>query len=408
MFGDHDRMYKILSIDDDRVTHRFVRRALEPDYEIFEAADGDEGLKIANEQQPDIILLDVEMPGMNGYEVCDQFRHTPHFLSTPIVFLSAHSNLRERLQGYESGGNDYLTKPFEPETLQAKIRVLTESLEQQKALQKRAQEAQQTAYSAISTSSDLGQVVHFAELVATYTSLDSVGEAVLATSRNMSLSVVVSIRGLESEHWYSANTVSPLETQVMSLLKEEKRINDFGARTVVNYPFISLMVKNMPLDDMERYGRIKDIVPAILATANAKIEAIHSALQLKHQSVDITQTLEGAHEILSNLIRLGNGYRQQIDQNLKDMFVELQQKLPYMGLEEDQEQYIVQRIDQSIMAVRDIEEQSASVTGQVDTVISDLSELILRQKDLIERMAIKQQSSCDPDDKEDFQSVELF
>ena len=368
--------------------------------------NGEDGIALATDSQPDIILLDVEMPGLNGYEVCDQLRQTNQFENTPIVFLSSHCSLRERLQGYESGGTDYLTKPFEPDTLRAKIRVLDDTLSQQNQLRDQAIEAQKTAYSALSTSSELGQVVHLAEQIAMYNSICAVGEAIVKSATSMQLSVVVSIRGYDDEYWYSAGVVTPLEKEVMSLLREEQRINDFGARTVVNYPYVSMMVKNMPLSDMERYGRIKDIVPAILSTANGKIEALNSTFALKNQTTDITKTLKNAHRVLSSLISEGRDYRVQVDERLSEMFNNLQGKIPYMGLDEDQEIYIVKTIDDSILEVREIEDKAEVVNTNIDSVLVDIDNLVERQKSIIEK--VNATLSDDSDDSDDFQGVELF
>lgn len=402
-------MSKVLTIDDDRITHRFVRRTLESEFEILEAMNGEDGITIAGDNQPDIILLDVEMPGLNGYQVCDRLRQIPDFKATPIVFLSSHSSLRERLQGYECGGTDYLTKPFEPDTLLAKIKVIDDTVNERLKLELQAREAEKTAYTALSTSSDLGQVVHFAEQVAVLKSLDTVGAAMINTASSMGLNVVASITGVDGEHWYSSGTVLPLEKEVMTLLRHEQRINDFGARTVINYPFAAMMVKNMPLEDMDRYGRIKDIIPAMLSTANGRVEALNSTATLKQQTADMTTTLVGAHRLLSGLIDQGNKYRKEVDHVLDDMFHELMGKLPHMGLEEDQELYIVNRIDNSLIEVREIEEKAAENNAMIDRVINDIDNLVERQKEALHLMHEDiNDESDDDDDEEDLQSVELF
>ena len=86
--------------------------------------------------------MNLRFPVPVGYQVCDRLRQIPDFKTTPIVFLSSHSSLRERLQGYECGGTDYLTKPFEPDTLLAKIKVIDETVNERLKLELQAREAE--------------------------------------------------------------------------------------------------------------------------------------------------------------------------------------------------------------------------------------------------------------------------
>jgi DNA-binding response OmpR family regulator len=81
--------------------------------EVIEAADGHAALALAREVQPDVVILDVMMPGASGFDVAEELLHDPHTMGVPIVFLSARAELDSQLQGIELGGFDYLTKPFD-------------------------------------------------------------------------------------------------------------------------------------------------------------------------------------------------------------------------------------------------------------------------------------------------------
>ena len=85
----------ILAIDDDKFVQKMIARALDSEYAQVRMADnGEQGLELACKNIPDIILLDVEMPGINGYETCERLRNSPSTNQVPIIFLSAHSSLR--------------------------------------------------------------------------------------------------------------------------------------------------------------------------------------------------------------------------------------------------------------------------------------------------------------------------
>ncbi|MFT7243656.1 MAG: DNA-binding response OmpR family regulator [Candidatus Azotimanducaceae bacterium] len=401
----------ILTIDDDKITHRFVKEALEGCFEVHCAMSGAEGLDAARQNKPAVILLDVEMPGMTGYEVCDEIRQDSALADIPVVFLSSLSSLQERMHGYEVGGTDYMVKPFEPDTLKAKMTVLVGHKEVEKSLRESAQEAQKMAMMALTSTSELGQVIQFVESIANITSMDALAAQVLKTCKNMALNCVLSIEADNQTLWYShASGVTPLEQDVIIMLKEQQRINDFGTRTVINYPLTSIMIKNMPHEDPERYGRIKDIVPAILTTANGKIEAMNSNSALKRQGTDMITTFDRARDSLSGLFERSHAFQLEVDSTLRVMFDELQTKLPYMGLDEDQEVYIVDRIDRSIQTVRGIEDQSMQVFDSIQDTLQDLGDLVSRVKAQEKRQELVQESASPEMDgpTDEVHSVELF
>lgn len=116
---------KILIIDDDLDTLRLVGLMLQRQgYQISAATNGQQGLEKAFEEDPDLILLDVMMPDMDGYEVTRRLRQNPSTLQTPILMFTAKTQLDDKVVGFEVGANDYLTKPTHPSELQARVKTL--------------------------------------------------------------------------------------------------------------------------------------------------------------------------------------------------------------------------------------------------------------------------------------------
>jgi len=125
---------KILIIDDDVDTLRLVGLMLQRQgYLIVAASNGEQGLAKAFEEKPDIILLDVMMPDMDGYEVSRRLRKNPATKATPILMFTAKTQLDDKVTGFESGADDYLTKPTHPTELQAHIRALLSRINPKKA-----------------------------------------------------------------------------------------------------------------------------------------------------------------------------------------------------------------------------------------------------------------------------------
>lgn len=114
---------KILAIDDHPTNISILENLLGEKYNLKTATTGEKALEIAVDFQPDIILLDIMMPGMNGYEVCRQMRASPSLRHVKIIMVSAKAMTSERLKGYESGADDYIITPFDGDELLAKVRV---------------------------------------------------------------------------------------------------------------------------------------------------------------------------------------------------------------------------------------------------------------------------------------------
>ncbi|MCS6993903.1 MAG: response regulator [Anaerolineales bacterium] len=116
---------KILIIDDDLDTLRLVGLMLQKQgYSIMAASSGPQGLQMAFENPPDLVLLDVMMPGMDGYEVARQLRANQLTVNIPILMFTAKSQLDDKVTGFEAGADDYLTKPTHPSELQAHVKAL--------------------------------------------------------------------------------------------------------------------------------------------------------------------------------------------------------------------------------------------------------------------------------------------
>jgi two-component system phosphate regulon response regulator PhoB len=116
---------RVLVIDDESPIRLLCRINLEAEgMEVLEAADGLSGLDVARLERPDVILLDVMMPGLDGWRVAEELLDDDRTEEIPIVFLTARAELRDRARGIDLGGVDYVTKPFNPVELAPLVRDL--------------------------------------------------------------------------------------------------------------------------------------------------------------------------------------------------------------------------------------------------------------------------------------------
>lgn len=116
---------KVLLVDDEADILELLRYNLEREgYQVFTALDGREAIKSARSHHPDLIVLDIMMPGMDGVEVCNQLRSLPEFKNTLIIFLTARGEDYSQIAGFEAGADDYITKPVRPKVFVTKVKAL--------------------------------------------------------------------------------------------------------------------------------------------------------------------------------------------------------------------------------------------------------------------------------------------
>jgi sigma-B regulation protein RsbU (phosphoserine phosphatase) len=115
---------RILVVDDVKSNVDVLVQALKDEYKLSVALDGESALKNVAKSAPDLVLLDIVMPGIDGYEVCRRLRDAKETREIPVMFLSSLEDVKDKARGFELGGNDYLTKPFEILEVKARVRSL--------------------------------------------------------------------------------------------------------------------------------------------------------------------------------------------------------------------------------------------------------------------------------------------
>ncbi len=123
-------MPSVLLIEDEVIFHRMIEHALKPyGYDTRSELTGREGLEAARQMKPDVIITDINLPDISGYEVTRRLRRDPQFANTPIIVLTSQTGLQDKLSSFEAGADDHINKPFEPEELVARMKVLLRRVE---------------------------------------------------------------------------------------------------------------------------------------------------------------------------------------------------------------------------------------------------------------------------------------
>ena len=156
---DKEKKRTVLLVEDNKEVRKFIKGILKTNYNVFEASGGEEGLEKSKEYQPDLIISDLMMPGMDGVTFLQQIRGNIETSHIPFVILTAKSNLESQIQGFDKGADAYITKPFSTSYLISRIENL---LHQRRQLQQRFSKHKDT-FQKLEIEPDFPQVTYIDE-----------------------------------------------------------------------------------------------------------------------------------------------------------------------------------------------------------------------------------------------------
>lgn len=116
------KRYKLLVVDDQPINIQVLYQIFSADYDVCMATSGEQALKVCAEQNPDLVLLDIEMPGMNGFDVCQRLKADSATKNVPVIFVTAHVDEASETQGLDAGAVDFIYKPINPKIVRARVK----------------------------------------------------------------------------------------------------------------------------------------------------------------------------------------------------------------------------------------------------------------------------------------------
>ena len=165
-----DQRPRLLLVDDEPTNLQVLRHVLQADYRLLFATDGARALQVAREQLPQLILLDIMMPGMDGYAVCRALKADPATAGIPVIFITALDDSQDETAGFDVGGVDYLTKPVSPPVVRARVRTHLSLVRMDELRETRLQIVQRLGRAAEYKDNETGMHVirmsHFSKLLA--------------------------------------------------------------------------------------------------------------------------------------------------------------------------------------------------------------------------------------------------
>ena len=334
--------YCIFVVDDDSTTRLLLNAMLGNTYtvECFDAAEA--CMNRMNEQLPDLFLLDVGLPGLDGYELCRYIKANPMTAQVPVVFLSGHDNPEDILAGYNAGGQDYIVKPFDVVGLHHKIENLQRIELDKRALAGQAQASDELASLVMANLDEYAVLIKFLRTLNECDSPATIVEAILRvlTAAHLEGAVQIRLRNFEKTYGQSGENW-PLEVAVMNHVRTLERIFEFKRRAAYNFEHITLLVTNMPVVDAELCGRIRDNLAIAVESANAKLAALQSFTDNATMREEITQTLSGIEATVANFGKRYDAARYQGSVFTTQFLDDLLAAFAHLGMSAQQEEEIL-------------------------------------------------------------------
>lgn len=364
-------------VDDDPILLELLTELLAEEFSCQTFASGEDFLAGVAVAKPDLVVLDLTLPGISGYEACQRLKEDWDTQDIPVLFVSADDDIDTRLRCYDVGAEDFIQKPCAPADLLRKLKVAGRILGEKKALHEQAGYAQRTAMSAMVSMGELGVVLQFLSKSFACRTPDELAAALIEAMNQYDLHAAVQLRlGEEALTLSQSGQDLPLEVSVLNHVRNSGRIFQFKSRCVFNYGHVTLLVNNMPVDDADRCGRIRDNAALLAEGADARMQAIAVESLAQRRRAGIEAALPRVRTTLDNV--QGNYRRNSmaLTQTMIEFHEALTKAYFNLGLTDAQEEYMTQLAGEYMQRMVGSQDASLATIGQLEELARSLEGLL--------------------------------
>lgn len=362
---------KILLVDDDNDHIQLVEYLLKGRYELTVARSGEEALQQFRHEIPDLVLLDINMPGMSGIEVCKAIKEEDYNDDVAVIFVSGNDSVEERTKGYEAGGDDYIVKPFQVGEFRKKIDATARFQQSKKSLEAQEERARTVAFESMKEASQYGQVLQFIKESYQQNDLPSLSEALFRTLNQFSLDACLQVRLPEKTLSMRPfnQPCSPIEIELFDQLRNKGRLFVFGDRLMVNDHHLSLLVKNLPTEDEALAGRLKDVLALVVEGFEARL----MDLQRKDAILAVLERLGGTMDLVKDNF---TEYTRRNVEIMDDLLLSMNDSMHVLGLTDEQEKYYFGLVENALTKLINNCDYGQGITDEINTMMESIKPLI--------------------------------
>ncbi|MEJ2792566.1 response regulator [Iodobacter sp. LRB] len=368
----------VLIVDDDLFMLDFIFDALSETCNVITAENGKAALQLVQQQHPKLVLADVKMPEMDGYELCRQIKDDFDISDTPVLFLSALDGIEDRLQGFDVGGEDFVLKPANPKVLQAKVAHVLQLIEERQQLKSQAQYATNTAMLAMASMSETGLLIEGIKRFNNCAAPLDLAKALISAIALFEVDSVVELILPEggSLAVNARGPASALETSIMHHMSTMDRITQFKSRMAITYPHIRVLISNMPEHDEDRCGRLRDNLAILIESTEYRLEALNIMVKAKERDIAIGATIKSLTDALSKIDEQQRNGRTSIAIILSTVTSRIEAALVGLQLTERQESSLIDIVSRGLEEVSNTISADADFQDQLSSAIKALQNTI--------------------------------
>jgi len=285
--------FRVFVVDDDPYTLIIIQGILEAHCQVETFPDAESCQVRLETVKPDMFLLDVRMPGVDGLAFCRQLKDAAVTHQIPVVFVSGQDSLEARLKGYEAGGEDFIVKPFQPEELLRKVQVARQIVKDRQALTEQLENSELLSSLVMANMDEYAILIRFIRELISFETQEEIASGMLEMLRRYSLQGVIQTRASQRTLTLSAEGNNlPLETAVLEHVRTMGRIFEFRSRSVHNFDHLTVVINNMPVNDPEFCGRLRDHVCIAAECADSRLKAIEAEETNRRNQSGILDAIE--------------------------------------------------------------------------------------------------------------------
>ncbi len=360
---------RVLIVDDSRGDIRIVNENLKDHYTTQAATSGEQAIQVASQSPaPDLILMDVEMPGLNGYETCKQLKANPATQDIDVIFVSAHDTVEEIVAGYDAGGTDYLTKPIEPLELKRKISVAVNNRRLNKEFSSQKLDAEKVAMTALCSAGEQGVIIEFLRQCFVANSLPTLASLIVNTLESFELVSAIQIRSLSGIIDHAPNNaIVPLEQELLLRLSDKDQVIEKGQRAIFSRGDVSILIKNIPADK-EKWGRLRDHITLLLEASNERSTNIMSEENKK-------SLVASANKALDTINSMQTDHKKNSQHILDNMLVKIEASFSSLHLTDSQEEALITMFQEGVNDFLAHMEKGFQIDEAVKKIINQLTNI---------------------------------
>ena len=367
---------KLFVVEDDPLMQQAIICIAEElaSIECFDSAESCQA-RLAQDK-PDLLLLDIGLPGMDGYAFCKLLKEDSATHDLPVIFVSGHDSMEERLAGYDAGAEDFIAKPFEPQELLRKIRVALQLRAERLSLQEQLSSAEQLTSLALASMDEAGIVLQYTGKLIAWNSAAEIAEGLLELARRLGVSGAVQVRIGNTTLTQSAEgTNLPLEVSILDHLKSMERIFEFRNRGVYNFDHVTIMISDMPVNDPDLCGRIRDNLAIAAQGTDARLAALETEDARARSQQGLLNTLATLKRSLVQFSEAHESHRLRTSGLAFELEEDLAKAFVHLGLTTGQERELEELIGSRIGELTQILDQGAELQEVLTRLLHELEGL---------------------------------